>query len=166
MEKLKTVRKYRLALLIPLFAAASGGASAQTFDEVVATFLGDQDTLLKHWAQETFKPFWEQHVDKAIARCQPLLESLKPGETLSVRLLVDTEAQVGEPRIRDARPSLYSTCLSDQMQTLAWPRPPGGMRYLPIGLDLTSTEAEDKNADEVFIEVLPGNEPRDEQPAK
>jgi len=166
MEKSKTVRKYRLVWFLPLFAAASGGASAQTFDDVVAEFLGDQDTLLKAWAQETFKPFWERHVDKAIERCHPLLESLKPGETLSVRLLVDTEAQAGEPRIRDARPSLYSTCLSDQMQTLAWPRPPGGMRYLPIGLDLTSPEVEDKNADALIIEVLPGNEPRDAQPAK
>jgi len=161
------VRTYRQVLLLPLLAAASGGARAQTFDDVVAAFLGDQDALLTKWAQETFKPFWEQKVDKAIERCQPLLESLKPGETLSVRLLVDTEPEVGAPRIRDARPSLYSTCLSDQMQTLTWPVPPGGMRFLPIGIDLTSPDdADDKGADELIIEVLPGNKPQDAQPQK
>ena len=52
------------------------------------------------------------------------------------------------------------------MQTLVWPIPPGGMRFLPIGLDLTNSEADDPGAEEVVIEVLPGNKPREAQPAK
>jgi hypothetical protein len=156
MGKLKTVRKYRLMSVFMLLATAAAG-DTPTFEEVEAAYGKNPGPELETWAKQVFEPFWQQHFNGTLEKCSTHLAAMPAGK-ISVRLLVDTEADGPESRITDASPSPLSTCLKDELKTLAWPDMPPGSRYIPLSLNFANTPDDgQKAADKFFNDLVGGN---------
>jgi hypothetical protein len=126
------------------------------YEEALAKASGlSDDALVKEWGEKVGGLFAAKHFDASILKCAHFIPE---STSLTAHLVVDANGSSPPTRIADEMPTPFSSCLKGELQTLAWPKAPASLRYLPIEIKgHYSGASADKPADDVIIDVAPAN---------
>ena len=147
----------RRQLVISLVLLASGCANQMPkYDEALAKANGlTDDALVKEWGENVGGLFAGQHFEATILKC---VHFIPESTSLTAHLVVDANGATPPTRISDEMPTPFSSCLKGELQTIAWPKAPASLRYLPIEIKGHNSDAStDKPADDVIINIAPSN---------